>query len=296
MRVRDDEDYPPQVGAEPQEQPLVGTAASDSLPVLFERDGPMLYQLGLRICGSAQEAQDLVQETFLTAYRKWHQFRGESSARTWLYTIASRICRRSKRLRSGEPHRMASLDELLPGAAEPVPEVSWSEHDPFETTVRHETVERVGNAIAELPLEFRMPLVLKEIAGLSIEEVATVLDLLPATVKTRVQSHRLPLRRVLDAALPAREDPRVGSRQICVDLVSAKQGALDRGVAHALPDDLICERCEAVFATLDLTSEACRRIGRGELPEELRREILAAFAAPSSGAASAGVRVAGDAR
>ena len=55
---------------------------------LFEEHGARLYRLGVRFCGSADEAHDLVQDVFLQAFRSWKQFDGRSSPSTWLYTIA----------------------------------------------------------------------------------------------------------------------------------------------------------------------------------------------------------------
>lgn len=87
-------------------------SAAAAVSRLFEEHGARLYRLGLRFCGSADEAQDLVQEVFLQAFRKWDQFDGRSAPATWLYTIAARRCQRRHRRRAGEPRSLLSLSSL----------------------------------------------------------------------------------------------------------------------------------------------------------------------------------------
>jgi RNA polymerase sigma-70 factor (ECF subfamily) len=247
-----------------------------ALPILVEAFGPRLHTLGLRFCGNAEEAQDLVQEVFLLAYRKWDAFEGRAKASTWLYTIAARACQRMHRKRSGEPEHIQSLDDLLPFGAPRIAVVPDPGEGPEAAEIRAEARREVERAIASLPTIFRLPLVLKEIAGFSLAEIAQILDVKEATVKTRVHRARLGVRRALAGALPERDVPQaVYSRQVCLDLLSAKQEALDRGVEFAFPDGVVCERCAELFATLDLAQEVCRGLGEGEgLPEELRRVIL----------------------
>ncbi|MEM8994843.1 MAG: sigma factor-like helix-turn-helix DNA-binding protein, partial [Acidobacteriota bacterium] len=146
---------------------------------------------------------------------------------------------------------------------------------------RRETREAVERAIAALPDPFRMPLVLKEIVDLPIADIAAILGLRSATVKTRVHRGRLRLRRELARALPQQDaPPPQASRRVCLDLLEAKQESLDRGVPFRVPQGDFCQRCRALFATLDLAQDTCARLGRGEIPGALRDALAAAFAAP----------------
>ena len=97
---------------------LLGRPAREAITELVGRDGAKILGLGMKLCGNRADAEDLVQETFLQAFRKWEQFEGRSSPSSWLYTIAARVCQRRHRRRAGEPDRMESLDELLPTARE----------------------------------------------------------------------------------------------------------------------------------------------------------------------------------
>ena len=249
--------------------------AREALTLLVESQGGRLYSLGMRFCGNREEAEDLVQETFMQAFVKWEQFEGRSSVATWLYTIASRICQRFHRKKSGEPDRLESLDALLPFGEVSMAVVPDEDDGPLAQQVREEARREIEAAIAELPLEFRMPLVLKEIVGFKLSEVAEILDLKEATAKTRVHRARLRLRKALESALPRRDVPApVYSKQVCLDLLQAKQETLDRGLDFEFPDSVLCERCGELFATLDLAQGVCHDIARGELPERLRKALL----------------------
>ncbi len=241
-----------------------------AIPALVRRHGGKLYGLGLRLCGGPEDAEDLVQETFLRAYRNWEQFEGRSDPGTWLYSIASRVCQRLHRRRAGEPSRIGSIDELLPMGDRELAVIEGG----ADMMISKEGIEQVERAMTTLPIQFRMPLVLKDIVGLSIADVAEILGIKPATVKTRVHRARLKLRQAVEELLPRRElPPAAYSKQVCLDLLRAKQEALDRGIA--MRNEVVCDRCMALFATMDLTREYCEEIGRGELPDELREAMLA---------------------
>lgn len=275
--------------------PAIELPASEAIPKLMEEHGGKIYGLGLRVCSGPAEAEDLVQETFLRAFRHWDQFQGQSAPSSWLYTIATRVCRRMHRRRAGEPRRVESLAELLPSADEAV--VAPPEHhDPLANQLRREAQEQVQRALGELPLDFRMPLMLKDIAELSMPEIAKILGIKEGTVKTRIHRGRLKLRRVLSESLeagaptPIEQGPIEGeeergvagseltpsqphSRQVCLDLLRAKQEGLDRGVDLPLSADELCSRCSALFRSLDLTVGACRDLGQGDLPEKVRQAL-----------------------
>ncbi len=240
---------------------------------LLAEQGGKLYRIGLRICGNHEDAEDLVQETFLTAYKSWDQFRGESSPSTWLYTIASRICQRQKRLRAGEPRHKASLSLPDVGNEDFVLELPQTGPDPFDDQIRRESRETVEHAISTLPLDFRMPLVLKEIAGLPLAEIASILETKEATIKTRIHRGRLLLRQALTEELP-RKQVETGGEVVCVDLIQAKQEALDKGLDFPVDPELLGERCRSLFDTLDFSQRMCRDIGSSKLPESVRSRLI----------------------
>ena len=250
-------------------------SAYEAIPVLLDRHGDRIYGLGLRLCGGPDDAEDLVQETFLRAFRHWDQFEGRSDPGTWLWAIAARACQRMQRRRAGEPKRMASLHELLPAPTDAMPALTAKGELPLDDLLRRETREAVERAIGTLPATFRIPLVLKELADFSLAEIAAILEIREATVKTRVHRGRLLLRQALARRLPAGPvTPPDHSRQVCLDLLQTKQDAMDRGTPFPLPDRELCDRCKSMFATLDLARDACRQIRGGALPPEIRALIV----------------------
>jgi len=268
----------------PDAIPEPGDPAGEAIPRLLDLYAPQLFALATRLCGSRDEGEDLVQEIFLRAFDGWGGFEGRASPKTWLYTIAANACQRMHRKRSGEPDHIGSLQELLP-FGEPLIAVISSEQEPSDQIqIRAEALRRVEDEIASLPDEFRMPLILKEIVGFSVPEIAAILGLAEGTARSRVHRARLKLRSAVDRALPRSPDlapPPAYPQQTCLDLLDAKQEALDRGVPFA--SDVICERCRSVFASMDLTHEVCRNLAGTDLPEGLRGRLREEIAARSGG-------------
>lgn len=258
-------------------EPSAGTRREEAIPLLFAEVGPGLYRFAVRMCGSADEAEDLVQEVFSRAWRAWDDFEGRSRAKTWLFRIAAHTCQRMHRRRSGEPERMASYDELLPSTEALMPPAPTG-NDPSEEAMRAEAIERVQEAVLTLPDDFRMPVLFKDVLGLSVEETGAALGVNPQTVKTRLHRARLRLRKALVESLPQRDAPRPSySQQVCLDLLNAKQHALDEGTEFPVPEFTISERCQSVVDTLDLTCEACRGLIEGGMPDASQRRVLASL-------------------
>lgn len=230
--------------------------------------------MAMRMCGNPEDAEDLVQDTLLQGLRKWDQFERRSQPSTWLYTIAARLCQRRRRRRSGEPARLEPLSDLLPSPSDPVLALPAADDGPLDAHVRREAERAVSDALAQLPEHVRLPLVLADIAELSTSEIAKILGLKEATAKTRIHRARLAMRRVLLERLPARPAPPPShERQVCLDLLRAKQEALDRRAAFPFSPAELCVRCQSVFASLDLGRDVCGLLGTGELPDSIRELI-----------------------
>jgi len=147
-----------------------------------------------------ESAKDLVQETFLSAYRGFNRFRGDARISTWLYTIASRACIRMRRKRKGQPERELSLDELVPTSdGEFHLQIPVDGLTPEEALENKELREALDQAIQKLPSKYRMTLVLRDMEGLSAKEVGIVMGANERAVKSRLHRARLFVRRELSA-------------------------------------------------------------------------------------------------
>lgn len=260
-------------------QPVVvlsDDSPQQAIPRLLEIYGDRIYGLALRTCRNPSDADDIVQETFLQAFRKWDQFRGDADPGTWLYTIAVRACHRLHRRRSGEPSSMPSLDELMPFHDTRVVNIGGgaSEVDPLEAYATREAIEQVEGAIVSLPWPYRLPLILKDVIELSVAQVAQATGLKEATVKTRVFRARLLLRKTVLASMPTRPAPAPEyDKQVCVDLLRAKLEAQNQGRRFPIGREVLCDRCRAVFMELDLAQDVCADLGQEDLPPALAERI-----------------------
>jgi len=146
-----------------------------------------VYNLCRYMVRDPQDAQDAAQDVFLKAYRGIREFRPEASLYTWLYRIAVNTCLDYKRKARRDALKNEPLPEDLPST------------DPFpaELYESRENTEAIQAALQKLPQKLRAPIVLREIDGLSYEEIAEVLHASVGTVKSRISRGREELRRIL---------------------------------------------------------------------------------------------------
>ncbi len=157
-----------------------------------------IYGFLQRMCGCGDRAKDMVQETFLTAYRYLEGFRGEASFKTWLYRIASTSCMKSKRRRKNEPGYHLSLDDLVPKDQE-INELATSNwHSvPADELLTKELNDHIERSLMKLEEKYRITFVLRDMEGLSAEETAVALKISVPAVKSRLHRARLFLRKEL---------------------------------------------------------------------------------------------------
>jgi len=165
---------------------------------LYRDHVDLIYRFAFRLCGDPEAAKDLVQETFLNAYRGFQRFRGDAQVSTWLYTIASRACLRMRRKRKGAPERELSLEEFIPTSdGEFRLQIPVDGLSPEEALDNKQVQEALNRAINQLPKKYKMVLVLRDMEGLSAKEVGTVMGLNERAVKSRLHRARLFVRRQL---------------------------------------------------------------------------------------------------
>jgi RNA polymerase sigma-70 factor (ECF subfamily) len=180
---------------------LAGLRAGDEAAYerLIRAYGGRMLAAARRILPTEEDAEDAVQEAFLSAFRRLDTFQEKAQLGTWLHRIA--INAALMRLRSLRRRREQDVEELLPkftdgGHFRQAPR-AWSEA-PDEEVIREELRGRVRQAIASLPDNYRIPLVLRDIEGLDNEALAGELGVSVNAAKIRVHRARLALRALLD--------------------------------------------------------------------------------------------------
>lgn len=183
------------------DEELVANASAGDLEAfnqLVSRWERPIYALAYRTLGREEDARDVVQEAFLRAYRGLKGFKGQAKFSSWLYRITLNLCRdwirRTRRqpifqvAPHGEGDELDDLAEQLPSKDESVEDL----------VARREMSAAVARAMAELPEEQRVAILMKEYHGLTFQEIADALDCPLSTVKTRLYQGLSVLRRRLE--------------------------------------------------------------------------------------------------
>jgi RNA polymerase sigma-70 factor (ECF subfamily) len=173
----------------------INSGQFDRFQDLVNRYEQKLYNFSLRMCGDTADAEDTVQETFLNVFRYLKDFRYETKFKNWLYRVASSACIKKRRKSKFAPERELSLDEFFPQDEAEIPDrvPNWAQM-PLDKLLNHELLDKINQAIFELPEKYRLVIVLRDIEGFSTTEAAQILKLSEANVKVRLHRARLFLR------------------------------------------------------------------------------------------------------
>lgn len=179
---------------------LVATRDREAVRLLTNRNNQRLFRAAWSILRDRAEAEDVVQSAYLRAFVAMARFEGRSSLSTWLTRIAinealgrqrATLRRRAQLDENSVVHLDEYRDKLMRG--------STGSLSPEDSTAREQLRRLLEGAIAGLPASFRVVFVLRDIEGMSVNEAAEVLGILPATVKTR---HLRARRRLQEALAP----------------------------------------------------------------------------------------------
>lgn len=171
-------------------------ASALSFEEVVERHADFVYNVALRMTGDPTEAQDVMQEAFISAYRAFPRFRGESAITTWLYRItvnAALMRRRKEKKDKGVPLTGYEGNDVE----------DWAQ-DPERAALDSELQAAIQEGLQKLPPDLRMAVVLRDVQGLSGEEAAQAQGVPIATLKTRLHRGRMLMRKHLDAYLRKR--------------------------------------------------------------------------------------------
>ncbi len=167
---------------------------------LVRRYRDRVYRLARGMTTSDAEAEEVVQDTFLNLFRHLESFRGEAAVSSWIFRVAANAA--LMRLRRLRRKPLLSLEDTRPDFSEDGthyidPPGDWA-RQPEQTLLSRELGAQIEAAIAELPEKYRLVLLLRDVEGLSNEEVADTLGITLPTVKSRLHRSRLFVRDALD--------------------------------------------------------------------------------------------------
>lgn len=177
-----------------------------ALAQLVEEHKDTVYGVALRMCGNPHDAEETLQETFLSAIQALPRFEGRSKLSTWLYRIASNECLMRRRRAARGPVELSVDAEDDPADVMPKYFVDWS-YQPDDLLLDAELQEVMEAAIQTLSPALRIVFVWRDLEGLSTAETAEVLGISESAVKVRLHRARLQLREALSAYFLDRDNP-----------------------------------------------------------------------------------------
>jgi RNA polymerase sigma-70 factor (ECF subfamily) len=254
-----------------------------------------VFSFSMRVCGQREDAEDTMQEVLVKSVSHLPKFDSPKALLVWLYKVAKNRCLMSRRRSKFAPAQELSLDELMPDRRELEQLGADGSINPEMFAIRSEEAWRLRQAIQKLPPQYRIILVLRDMEGLTDDEVAEITGLRSGTVRVRVHRARLFVRKELMKvwkprlrAVPAVVSSKAGAqkRGRCKALFAELSNYLDEQLDDSLCVELErhldgCGPCKAFLASLEATMEKCRA-SPAEFPDrkkagQLRRKLLADY-------------------
>jgi RNA polymerase sigma-70 factor (ECF subfamily) len=252
-----------------------------------------VFSFSMRVCGQRQDAEDTMQEVLLKSIPHLPKFDSPKALVVWLYKVAKNRCLMSRRRSKFAPNRELSLEELMPDRRELEKLSSESGINPERFAIRSEEAGMLRDAIQKLPAPYRIVLVLRDMEGLTDEEVAEITGLRAGTVRVRLHRARLFVRKELMKAWKpqagrntgaSREEPKAPR---CKAMFAELSNYLDEQLDDSLCEELErhldgCGPCKVFLASLEATIEQCRRSPAenlsGNAAARLRKELMKEYA------------------
>ncbi len=251
-----------------------------ALEALLVRHQDQVYRFGMKLCRDPADAEDVVQNTLLAMARSIGDFEGRSSLSTWLYSIARSYCIKQRRKSKFAPDEVKSLDtQVAPESAV----LADAARAPDEAALGHEIEAALEEAIRALDPEYRDVLVLRDLEGLTAAEVAEVLELSVAAVKSRLHRARLQVRERVAPVLGVDAPVDAPSTDACPDILLMYSQHLEDEISAELCGEMErhvagCARCRGTCDSLKRTLVLCKSTGRAaHVPASLQDSVRAAL-------------------
>jgi RNA polymerase sigma-70 factor (ECF subfamily) len=254
-----------------------------------------VFSFSMRVCNQREDAEDTMQEVLVKSVPVLPKFESPKALIVWLYKVAKNRCLMSRRKSKFAPKHELSLEELMPDRSELAKLSDKGMLNPESFAIRSQEAIWLRAAIQKLPPQYRIILVLRDMEGLSDDEVAEIAGLRPGTVRVRLHRARLFVRK----GLMKRLSPGKGERrnvpayqvaeirpQRCKAMFAELSNYLDEQLDDSLCEKLEkhmegCEPCKAFLSSLQATIEECRNTPadapRPTKAAKLRQQILASY-------------------
>jgi RNA polymerase sigma-70 factor (ECF subfamily) len=233
-----------------------------------------VFSFSMRVCGQREDAEDTMQEVLVKSVPYLPKFESPRALVVWLYKVAKNRCLMSRRRSRFAPNPDLSLDELMPDRNELERLGTDGTINPEAFAIRSEEAARLREAIQKLPPQYRIVLVLRDMEGLTDDEVAEITGLRPGTVRVRLHRARLFVRKeLMKAGRPRRgvvhsaPSRAIAGEQLrparCKAMFAELSNYLDEQLDDSLCEELErhlsgCEPCKAFLSSLEATIEQCR--------------------------------------
>ena len=231
-----------------------------------------VFSFSMRVCGQREDAEDTMQEVLVKSVQHLAKFDNPKALLVWLYKVAKNHCLMTRRRSKFAPASDLSLDELMPDRKELEQLSSDGSVNPETFAIRSAEAWRLRAAVQKLPPQYRIVLVLRDMEGLTDDEVAEITGLRAGTVRVRLHRARLFVRKELMKAWKPRESlqaviaqhaeaPKAGRcKAMFAELSDYLDEQLDDSLCKELEQHLSdCGPCQAFLATLEATVVRCRK-------------------------------------
>jgi RNA polymerase sigma-70 factor (ECF subfamily) len=250
-----------------------------------------VFSFSMRVCGQREDAEDTMQEVLMKSVPHLPKFDSPKALVVWLYKVAKNRCLMNRRKSKFAPEHELSLEELMPDRKELEQLSADGRVNPESFAMRGEQASRLREAVQKLPPPYRIALVLRDMEGLTDDEVAEITGVRAGTVRVRLHRARLFVRKELmrtwmpgtaKKVSPQRRTVEQNRPARCKAMFAELSDYLDEQLDDSLCEELErhmkgCEPCQAFVATLEATIEQCRNSAAECPPSKaarLREELI----------------------
>lgn len=241
----------------------------EALEHVLTEVAPTIQRFGLRMCGNAQDAEDVLQDTLISIAEHLREFEGRSSLSSWVFTLTRTACSRRRRGLRNQP---ALSDAALVNTADPSP-------SPEGLAQSHELTSALSRALDALPNAYREVILLRDVEGLSAPEAAEVLALSVDALKSRLHRAREALR---EALRPLLETTVIAPHATCPDVTALWSKKMDGDLSHedcaAMEQHLAqCAACNGACTALRHALLACQNVRTQNVPKAVQAQVREAM-------------------